>query len=107
MHVYVYGTWCRARFVNVKQNLFSPFCCCVVPGGTDGPGGVLVCCENNVYWKSVGAGSQELRVTIPRRQGMNPKQPLLITSHATIKTKVSSFLRVRMVPYVILLCSDF
>jgi splicing factor 3B subunit 3 len=37
-----------------------------VPGGSDGPGGILICSENYVYYRSAKL-SNELKVIIPRR----------------------------------------
>lgn len=41
---------------------FSP-----VPGGSDGPSGVLVCCENYLVYKNFG-DQPDLRCPIPRRK---------------------------------------
>lgn len=38
-----------------------------VPGGADGPSGVLVCAEDCIYYRHVGRGAS--RVPIPRRKG--------------------------------------
>ena len=38
-----------------------------VPGGSDGPSGVLVCCEDRIYYRH--DKSQPLCIPIPRRQG--------------------------------------
>lgn len=57
-----------------------------VPGGADGPGGVLVCTENWIIYKNQGV--PERRAPIPRREGYDPKRPLLIVSYATHKQKV-------------------
>ena len=38
-----------------------------VPGGTDGPSGVLVCAEDNIYYRHMGRST--FRVPIPRRRG--------------------------------------
>ena len=38
-----------------------------VPGGSDGPSGVLVCCENYLVYKNFGDQS-DLRCPIPRRK---------------------------------------
>lgn len=57
-----------------------------VPGGADGPGGVLVCAENYIYYKN--PGHNEIRRAIPRRKGTPRDRPLLIVSYATHKQKV-------------------
>ncbi|MGG6495002.1 UNVERIFIED_CONTAM: mono-functional DNA-alkylating methyl methanesulfonate N-terminal domain-containing protein, partial [Bacteroidetes bacterium 56_B9] len=38
-----------------------------VPGGQDGPSGVLVCCEDRIYYKHDKAAN--LSIAIPRREG--------------------------------------
>jgi hypothetical protein len=40
---------------------------CSVPGGSDGPSGVLVCSENYLTYKNFGE-QQDLRMPIPRRK---------------------------------------
>ena len=59
-----------------------------VPGGTDGPSGVLVCAENFITWKH--QGHAEVRVPIPRRENPleDPDRGLLIVSYAMHRTKV-------------------
>lgn len=56
-----------------------------VPGGGDGPGGVLVCAENYIIYKHQGA--PEVKAALPRREGFDPSRPLLIVSYATHKQK--------------------
>jgi len=55
-----------------------------VPGGSDGPGGVLVCCENFITYQNE---SVVLKCLYPRRADMNDQQTLLINSYATHKQK--------------------
>ena len=38
-----------------------------VPGGSDGPSGVLVCCENYIIYKNFG-DQTDIRCPIPRRR---------------------------------------
>jgi splicing factor 3B subunit 3 len=38
-----------------------------VPGGTDGPSGVLICSENYVTYKNIG-DQPDIRCPIPRRR---------------------------------------
>ena len=59
-----------------------------VPGGGDGPGGVLVCCENFVLYRHQGVG--ELRAVLPRREDLPPERGVLIVSHAAHKKKAYS-----------------
>jgi splicing factor 3B subunit 3 len=51
-----------------------------VPGDKDGPGGVLVCAENYIYYKNID--HKELKVPIPRRYGQPDDRGVLITSFA-------------------------
>ena len=62
----------------------------IVPGGTEGPGGVLVCAENWITWKS--QNFEDLRVPIPRRrvEGDDPSRGLMINSFAVHRMKVCS-----------------
>eukprot|EP00124_Ichthyophonus_hoferi_P002448 Ihof_evm8s167 gene=Ihof_evmTU8s167 len=58
-----------------------------VPGGNDGPGGVLVCVENFILYKNLGEQS-DIRVPIPRRKGeTDPDAIVIIVSATTIKSK--------------------
>lgn len=59
-----------------------------VPGGTDGPGGVLVVGENFVVWKN--QGHQEVRAPLPRRKGLSEDRTVLIVSATAHKQKVCS-----------------
>ena len=57
-----------------------------VPGLADGgPGGVLVCCENFLLYRS--DGHPELRVVIPRRKDLPLDRSVMITAAATLKQK--------------------
>mmetsp|Transcript_5908 Transcript_5908/g.9597 ORF Transcript_5908/g.9597 Transcript_5908/m.9597 type:complete len:1230 (-) Transcript_5908:259-3948(-) len=56
-----------------------------VPGGNEGPGGVLVCCENFVVYKN--ANHPDRKCLLPRRQGQNDERGTLIISYATHKQK--------------------
>lgn len=76
---HVVRKWSDATDPNA--NLLIP-----VPGGSDGPGGVLVCAENFIIYKNQGV--PEKRTPIPRREGYDPARPLLIVSFATHKQKV-------------------
>lgn len=59
-----------------------------VPGGSDGPSGVLVCCENYLVYKNVGEQS-DLRCPIPRRQHDldDAERSMLFVCSATHRTK--------------------
>ena len=56
-----------------------------VPGGNDGPSGVLICGENWVSYKH--QGHPEVRTPLPRRQGTPPSSGLLVTATAMHKQK--------------------
>lgn len=57
-----------------------------VPGGSDGPGGVLVVSENCVVWKN--QGHQEVRAALPRRKVLGEDRSVLIVSATAHKQKV-------------------
>jgi splicing factor 3B subunit 3 len=61
-----------------------------VPGGFDGPGGVLVCSENIIYYRSTEL-KYELRVLIPRRFNQPKNQSVLITCYSSFKNKKYGF----------------
>lgn len=50
----------------------------LVPGGVDGPGGVLVCAEGYIYYKK--PNHPDVRVAIPRRVNDQQRGLLIITS---------------------------
>ena len=56
-----------------------------VPGGPDGPGGVLVCCENFILWRK--PGYPEIRTLYPRREDMANDRGLLMICYASYKQK--------------------
>ncbi|PPD93895.1 hypothetical protein GOBAR_DD09083 [Gossypium barbadense] len=60
-----------------------------VPGGGDGPSGVLVCAENFVIYKN--QGHPEVRAVIPRRADLPAERGVLIVSAATHKQKSMFF----------------
>lgn len=47
------------------------FCCVSVPGGSDGPSGVLICSENYITYKNFG-DQPDIRCPIPRRRVRAP-----------------------------------
>ncbi|XP_061998714.1 spliceosome-associated protein 130 A-like [Rosa rugosa] len=61
----------------------------MVPGGGDGPSGVLVCAENFVIYKNQGQG--DVRAVIPRRADLPAQRGVLIVSAATYKLKSMFF----------------
>ncbi|KAG9446439.1 hypothetical protein H6P81_012567 [Aristolochia fimbriata] len=60
-----------------------------VPGGGDGPSGVLVCAENFVIYKN--QGHPDVRAVIPRRADLPAERGVLIVSAATHKQKAMFF----------------
>jgi splicing factor 3B subunit 3 len=56
-----------------------------VPGGSDGPGGVLICSEGWVSYRN--QGHDEVRAPIPRREDMTGDRGLLIIASATHRQK--------------------
>jgi splicing factor 3B subunit 3 len=60
-----------------------------VPGGGDGPGGVLVCAENFIIYKN--QGHPDVRAVIPRRNALSGDRGVLIVSSATHRTKQQFF----------------
>eukprot|EP00301_Raphidiophrys_heterophryoidea_P027109 c9493_g1_i1.p1 GENE.c9493_g1_i1~~c9493_g1_i1.p1 ORF type:complete len:1229 (+),score=405.94 c9493_g1_i1:73-3759(+) len=56
-----------------------------VPGGSEGPGGVLVCCENLIVYKHQGCDDR--LALLPRRKGMPDDQPLLVVSSLVVRRK--------------------
>ncbi|KAI8539899.1 hypothetical protein RHMOL_Rhmol09G0218500 [Rhododendron molle] len=60
-----------------------------VPGGGDGPSGVLVCAENFVIYKN--QGHPEVRAAIPRRGDLPAERGVLIVSAAMHKQKSMFF----------------
>ncbi|KAG2485365.1 hypothetical protein HYH03_015856 [Edaphochlamys debaryana] len=68
-----------------------------VPGGADGPGGVLVCAENFIIYKNQDheEDHEEVRAVIPRRSDLPGDRGVLIVSYATHKKKAYSFFLVQ------------
>ena len=64
-----------------------------VPGDKDGPGGVLVCAENAIYFKN--QGHADVVAHFPRRVGDSLDRPLLIVASATHKQKDLFFVLVQ------------
>uniref|UniRef100_A0A7S0MU40 DNA damage-binding protein 1 n=1 Tax=Pyramimonas obovata TaxID=1411642 RepID=A0A7S0MU40_9CHLO len=60
-----------------------------VPGGADGPSGVLVCAENFVIYKK--ENHPDVRAVIPRRADLPGDRGVLIVSYATHKLKNTFF----------------
>ncbi|VDO97440.1 unnamed protein product, partial [Soboliphyme baturini] len=63
-----------------------------VPGGSDGPSGVLICCENYIVYKNLG-DQPDIRCPIPRRRNDldDADRGILIVCSATHKTKSMFF----------------
>jgi splicing factor 3B subunit 3 len=56
-----------------------------VPGGDDGPSGVLICGENWISYKH--QGHREIRTALPRRRGFPVERGLLITAATMYRKK--------------------
>eukprot|EP00878_Enallax_costatus_P010041 GHUV01010480.1.p1 GENE.GHUV01010480.1~~GHUV01010480.1.p1 ORF type:complete len:1094 (+),score=306.67 GHUV01010480.1:216-3497(+) len=70
--------------VDNGANLLIP-----VPGGGDGPSGVLVCAENFLIYRH--QGHDEIRTVLPRREDLSGDRGVLIVSYASHKKKAYSF----------------
>eukprot|EP00795_Rhopilema_esculentum_P001912 gene1912-16412_t len=67
-----------------------------VPGGNDGPSGVLICSENYITYKNFGE-QQDIRCPIPRRKNDldDPERSMIFICSATYKTKSMFFFLVQ------------
>lgn len=66
-----------------------------VPGGTDGPGGVLVCTEGHITWRTFGEHTP-ITVNIPRRADpLREDKPTIVNCFAMHKTKRMFFFLVQ------------
>ncbi|KAL3859524.1 hypothetical protein ACJMK2_009740 [Sinanodonta woodiana] len=67
-----------------------------VPGGSDGPSGVLICAENYVTYKNLG-DQPDIKCPIPRRRNDldDPERGMLFVCSATHKTKSMFFFLVQ------------
>uniref|UniRef100_A0A5S6QBT0 CPSF_A domain-containing protein n=1 Tax=Trichuris muris TaxID=70415 RepID=A0A5S6QBT0_TRIMR len=67
-----------------------------VPGGAEGPSGVLVCCENYILYKNLGE-QQDIQISLPRRRSdaEDPERTTLVVCSASHKTKSMFFFLVQ------------
>ncbi|KHJ44087.1 CPSF A subunit region [Trichuris suis] len=67
-----------------------------VPGGADGPSGVLICCENYILYKNLGE-QQDVQISLPRRRSdaEDPERTALVVCSASHKTKSMFFFLVQ------------
>ncbi|VDO58463.1 unnamed protein product, partial [Onchocerca flexuosa] len=67
-----------------------------VPGGQDGPSGVIVCCENYLVYKNLG-DQPDIKCPIPRRRNEldDCDRTVIIVCAATHKTKLMYFFLVQ------------
>ncbi|KAK9502509.1 hypothetical protein O3M35_011278 [Rhynocoris fuscipes] len=67
-----------------------------VPGGNDGPSGVLICSENYLTYKNLG-DQHDIRCPIPRRRNDldDPERGMIFVCSATHKTKSMFFFLVQ------------
>ncbi|PVD21138.1 hypothetical protein C0Q70_19304 [Pomacea canaliculata] len=68
----------------------------IVPGGNDGPSGVLICSENYITYKNLG-DQPDIRCPIPRRRTDldDPERGMIFVCSATHKTKSMFFFLVQ------------
>lgn len=66
-----------------------------VPGGAEGPSGVLVCAENFIMYRNAES-ADEVRTVIPRRSDLLPERGVLIVSYAMHKRKNMFFFLVQV-----------
>ena len=69
-----------------------------VPGGTDGPSGVLVCSESLITYRNLdgpNGAHPAVSVRIPRREGQDPARGTIITNGVMHKTKRVMFFLVQ------------
>ncbi|QDZ20127.1 subunit 3 of splicing factor 3B [Chloropicon primus] len=64
-----------------------------VPGGSEGPGGVLICAENYVIYKH--QNHKEVKAPIPRRADLPQSRGVLLVSYAAHKQKSMFFFLVQ------------
>ena len=79
-----------------------------VPGGTDGPGGVIVCAENYLIYKNFG-DQPDIRFPIPRRRNDldDPERGMIIVATATHKTRSMFFFLIQTEQGDIFKVSDY
>lgn len=67
-----------------------------VPGGNDGPSGVLICSENYLTYKNLG-DQHDIRCPIPRRRNDldDPERGMIFICSATHRTKTMYFFLVQ------------
>jgi splicing factor 3B subunit 3 len=73
---------------NMEELPLSAHLLIAIPGVPDGPGGLVVCCENFLVYKSLKAGGKELRIPFPRRIGSPTDRNLILNCFSTHKQKV-------------------
>ena len=82
MHAYIISTFLGLNHVVRKFSEPLDYLCNIlisVPGGMEGPSGVLICAENYVVYKNVGEQG-DIKMPIPRRMNDldNPERGLLV-----------------------------
>lgn len=65
-----------------------------VPGGSYGPGGVLVCSENFIIYKN--QDHEDVRAVIPRRSDLLADRGVLIVSYGTLSRKAYTFFLIQV-----------
>ena len=82
-HVVRKSPWPDKPLPSSASNLFA------VPGGEDGPGGVLVCVDNSILY--MNPNQDTIKEVLPRRQDMLPQDGLMITCGVLHKRRGSYF----------------
>uniref|UniRef100_A0A673YA79 Splicing factor 3b, subunit 3 n=1 Tax=Salmo trutta TaxID=8032 RepID=A0A673YA79_SALTR len=92
----LFAGWIIYIFLHLGVNLLCdhhPFpLSSPVPGGSDGPSGVLICSENYITYKNFG-DQPDIRCPIPRRRNDldDPERGMIFVCSATHKTKSMFF----------------
>ncbi|KAJ1719564.1 pre-mRNA-splicing factor rse1 [Coemansia erecta] len=61
-----------------------------LPGGSDGPSGVLVCSAGAIEWCAPGMPAERVRADIPRRKG--DARPVVVVAHAVHRMRAAFFI---------------
>lgn len=80
--------------VDNGANLLIP-----VPGGEDGPGGVLVCAENYLIYMKDGM-AETIQAVIPRRNNLRGDRGVLIVAWAKHQVKTMFFFLLQVSPCI-------
>merc|ERR1712129_207854 len=74
-----------------STNIASTACCIAsLPGGSDGPSGILIGCENYIEYIHDNL-TERIVCLVPRRNNMEPNQSVLVQSITVFKQKRNKF----------------